>query len=187
VRPDHRETEALVERALAPVAADGGRSPLDLDDVRAFHRGYPTGVTVVTAMGATAPKGLAVNAFASLTLEPPRVLVCIATSAQSYETLFRARSFAVNVLAADQAAIARLFATSGGDKFSQIAWAPGAFGAPVLEGCARVVEAELDRRLEVGSHTVFVGTVIDVRISDRPPLVYWEGQLWEPHNLRALG
>jgi flavin reductase (DIM6/NTAB) family NADH-FMN oxidoreductase RutF len=187
VRPDFRETEALVERALAPVDGAGGPSPLDPEQVRAFHRGYPTGVTVVTAMGGGEPKGLAVNAFASLTLEPPRVLVCIATSAQSYETLFRARSFGVNVLAADQAAIARLFATSGGDKFSQVAWEPGSFGAPILAGCSRVVEAELERRLEVGSHTVFVGSVIDVRLSERPPLVYWDGQLWEPHNLRALG
>jgi flavin reductase (DIM6/NTAB) family NADH-FMN oxidoreductase RutF len=186
VQPDYGEAEALVERALAPVEPSGERSPVDAEDVRAFHRGYPTGVTVVTAMGPE-PKGLAVNAFASLTLEPARVLVCIATAAQSYQTLFQARSFAVNVLAADQASIAKLFATSGGDKFSQVAWEPGVCGAPILAGCSRVVEAELERRLEIGSHTVLVGSVIDVRLSDRPPLVYWDGQLWEPHNLRALG
>lgn len=157
-----------------------------LDDVRAFHRNFPTGVTVVTAMGTDEPKGLVVNAFASLTLEPPRVLVCIATAAQSYQTLFQATGFAVNVLAADQAHIAKSFAVSGGDKFAGIDWEPGVLGAPILQGTAGVVEAELENRLDVGTHTVLVGRVLDVRLGERQPLVYWEGRLWEPSSLRPI-
>jgi flavin reductase (DIM6/NTAB) family NADH-FMN oxidoreductase RutF len=139
-------------------------------DVRAFHRGFPTGVTVVTAMGPTGPKGLVVNAFASLTLDP----------------LFRAHGFAVNVLACDQLGVARGFARSGGDKFADTAWEPGRLGAPILEGSSGVVEAELERRLQVGTHTIFVGRVVHVRLSERKPLLYWEGQLWQPDNLQAL-
>ncbi|MEA2376212.1 MAG: hypothetical protein QOK00_2145 [Thermoleophilaceae bacterium] len=159
---------------------------VDIDSVRAFHRGFPTGVTIVTAMRSGAPRGLVVNAFSSLTLDPPRVLVCVAETAKSYRTLFRAKSFAVNVLSVDQYEVARRFAKSGGDKFADLDWEPGRTGAPILEGSCAVAESEIESRVHVHTHTIFVGRVVDVRVSDRQPLLYWDGRMWEPEQLRPL-
>jgi flavin reductase (DIM6/NTAB) family NADH-FMN oxidoreductase RutF len=174
-----------VEAEMTP-AADAGAGGPSPDDVRAFHRRFPTGVTVVTAMGADAPRGLVVNAFSSLTLEPPRILVCVARTSQSYETLFRARGFAVNVLSAEQEPVARAFARSGADKFADVRWERGVLDAPIIEGSSAVAEARSLTRVDVDTHTIFIGEVVDVRVSDRPPLLYWDGNLWEPEKLRPL-
>jgi flavin reductase (DIM6/NTAB) family NADH-FMN oxidoreductase RutF len=165
-------------------ASEPGAPAPDTGRVRAFHRSFATGVTIVTAMQGDEPRGLAVNAFSSLTLEPPRVLVCISQTAKSYTTIFGAKTFAVNVLAADQAAVAKRFAQSGGDKFAGIAWDAGRWGAPMLDGACAVAVSELESRVHVHTHTIFVGRVIDVRVNDLPPLLYWDGQIqtWEPQR-----
>ena len=75
---------------------------VDADHLRAFHRKFVTGVTIVTTMDRGAPRGLAVNAFSSVSLDPALILVCVAKTSSTYEPLFRAERFAVNLLAGDQ-------------------------------------------------------------------------------------
>lgn len=165
---------------------EAGAPELDTGAVRAFHRSFATGVTIVTAMRGDEPRGLVVNAFSSLTIEPPRLLVCISQSAKSYNTLFRAKTFAVNVLATDQGAIAKRFAQSGGDKFASVRWEAGPWRAPMLDGACAVAVSELETRVHVHTHTILVGRVVHVRINERKPLLYWNAQIWAPEMLRPL-
>jgi flavin reductase (DIM6/NTAB) family NADH-FMN oxidoreductase RutF len=152
------------------------RLPVTPDAVKAVHRMFPSGVTVVTtSTEGGGPRGLAVNAFASLSVEPPLLLVCI---------LFRGRGFAVNILASTQAAVARRFATSGGDKFADVEWAPGAHGAPILRDVSGYLEAETVSRAIAATHTVFVGRVLNARAFARPPLVYLDGTLYGAEGLQ---
>jgi flavin reductase (DIM6/NTAB) family NADH-FMN oxidoreductase RutF len=157
-----------------------------LDDVRAFHRRFATGVTVVTVSDGDDALGLAVNAFSSVSLDPPLVLVCVAGTAATHPTLFASDRFAVNILAHDQAAIARTFARSGGDKFSGIAWRVGAHGSPILGGVAAHVEALTLQRISAFTHTIFVGRVVDAEVHDRSPLVYLGGSLYDGAALESL-
>lgn len=156
------------------------------DAVREFHRRYPTGVTVVTTSDGNEPRGLAVNAFTSLAIDPPLVIVCIQKTAVTYEKLFASDYFAVNVLAADQADVAGVFAKSGGDKFAQIAWAPGAYGSPILTGVSAYLEAEIVKRIPAFTHTIFIGSVQTATASDKPPMVYLGGRLFDGDSLREL-
>jgi flavin reductase (DIM6/NTAB) family NADH-FMN oxidoreductase RutF len=145
----------------------------------------PSGVTVVTtSTEGGGPRGLAVNAFASLSVEPPLLLVCIARRAETHDFLFRGRGFAVNILASTQAAVARRFATSGGDKFADVEWAPGAHGAPILRDVSGYLEAETVSRAIAATHTVFVGRVLNARAFARPPLVYLDGTLYGAEGLQ---
>ncbi|MBM3572145.1 MAG: flavin reductase family protein, partial [Alphaproteobacteria bacterium] len=78
---------------------------------------FATGVTVVTARAADgAIAGLTANAFSALSLDPPLVLVCVSYTATSYPVLQRSERFVIHILAADQAELARGFATSSADK-----------------------------------------------------------------------
>src|SRR5579875_3256323 len=116
------------------------------DDVRAFHRRFLTGVTVLTTHVEGEPRGMTTNAISSVSVEPPLLLVCVAHTAATHASLLRAQLFALNILAADQAAVAARFARSGGsDKFDGIGWSPGRFGAPVLAGTCAHVEARVER------------------------------------------
>jgi flavin reductase (DIM6/NTAB) family NADH-FMN oxidoreductase RutF len=171
---------------VAPDAA-GGVPGVGEATVRAVHRQFVTGVTVVTTAVDGVPRGLAVNAFASVSLTPPLVLICVASSSSTHEHLFRSEHFAVNVLAAGQAAIVRRFASKEADKFAGLDWRPGPVGSPLLTGTSAYLEAAACERIRASTHTAFVGEIIAAEAFDRPPLVYMAGKLYDPGQLLPVG
>ncbi len=148
-------------------------------DLRTLHGKFVTGVTVVTTTDDVTPYGLTLNAFSSLTLDPPLIMVSIQTSSATYKPMFSAKHFAVNILAADQEQVARTFASKRDDKFSDAEWAPGLHGSPILDGATAWLEAETTERVRVGTHTLFVGRVCELAFTPRPPLVYAGGAFFD--------
>ena len=73
---------------------------------------FPTGVCVVAAMHDGSPVGMAIGSFASVSLDPPLVLVCIEKSAHTLPWIAESGVFAVNVLADDQRELSNRFATA---------------------------------------------------------------------------
>ena len=131
---------------------------------------------MVTTVASGRPIGLSCNAFASVSLDPPLVLVCVKMSTRSHEHLHRGEHIGINVLACDQASLARRFASSGGDKFAEVSWLPGGVtGVPLLPGTSAVFETEINQRIPAGSHTIFVCEVLAASSSDREPLLYLNG------------
>jgi hypothetical protein len=112
-------TESARGRAIRkpPQAAKLRRRPVDPEAelaarLRSTLGRFATGVAVVTFDAGDGPRGVTVNSFTSVSLEPPLVLVSIAKTASAHDRL-RDRAFCVNVLGAEQEPIARRFA--GGD------------------------------------------------------------------------
>ncbi|RMB82487.1 flavin reductase [Streptomyces shenzhenensis] len=154
--------------------------------VRGVHRKFITGVTVVTTDDDGAPRGLAVNAFSSISLDPPMVLVCVQRSSATHPALHRASHLGISILAADQLDVAKAFAGKGDDKFATVSWTPGAFGAPLIDGSCAQLEVEIGQRLEAGSHTVFTGRVVSARHDDLAPLVYSGGGFFDISHTAPL-
>ena len=139
-------------RALAP--------SFSAQDFRAALGMFATGVTIVTARDADgAPVGLTANSFNSVSLTPPLVLWSLARSAGSMPAFERGSHYAINILAADQHALAERFASKSVDRFADLAFSAGAGGAPVIEGAAAVFECFNRSRYEEGDHVIFVGEV----------------------------
>lgn len=155
----------------------------DPEAVRQFHRSFATGVTVVTAMHEGQPRGLLVNAFSSVSLEPPVVMVCVANQAATAPALRTTPHIAVNTLAADQVDVARRFAISGGDKFADLGWQPGQTGAPILDGAAAHLEAEIEKRIPAYTHTIFLARVLAADAHGRDPMIYFDGQFFTAASL----
>jgi flavin reductase (DIM6/NTAB) family NADH-FMN oxidoreductase RutF len=133
----------------------------------------------VTAPAADGPHGVTINAFASLSLRPPLVLVCIEQGRYSIEVLEAARVFAVNILAEGQEHLSRFFSTDsrpeGPHAFDGIPYRPGRTGAPLLDGCLGVLECRVAARHPGGDHTIFVGEVEAIElVPGRRPLVYYD-------------
>ncbi len=158
-------------------------SAVDVDDLKAVHRRFPTGVTIVTAIVDGEPRGLVVNAFASISLTPPLILVSIAQTAATHEFLYRGRRFGINMLASDQIDLMRRFASPIPDKFDGVDWRHGAFGTPLLDGACAALEAEVQERARASTHTVFVGIVLAAHAEDRAPLVYMGAQFYDGGQL----
>lgn len=129
-------------------------------DFRAALGMFATGVTIITARDAQgAPVGLTANSFNSVSMAPPLVLWSLARSAGSMPAFERGSHYAINILAADQHALAERFASRVPDRFADIPFREGAGGAPVLEGAAAVFECFNRSRYEEGDHVIFVGEV----------------------------
>ena len=151
---------------------------VDSDVVREAHRRFPTGVTVVTTVGRDAdapPVGLAVNAFASVSLDPPSVLVCVSRSSRSYKSLMRADVIGINLLAEHQQDLARVFASRTEDKFAGIAWRLGPSGAPLLDQVSASFEIAIETLALASTHVVIIGSVLSCACSERLPLLYLGG------------
>lgn len=139
-------------------------------------RRVPTGVTVVTSLRDGEPRGITVNAFASLSVEPPALLVCINREARSYLFIATSRIFCVNVLAGDQRNLAEHFAGKVREnQFAEIAYAVDASGAPVLPGCIAHFDCEVAHEYEAGSHSILVGRVLSCSARPGSPLGYFNG------------
>jgi flavin reductase (DIM6/NTAB) family NADH-FMN oxidoreductase RutF len=139
---------------------------------------FATGVTIVTARGADgAPVGLTANSFNSVSLAPPLVLWSLARSAGSMPAFERGSHYAINILAADQRALAERFAGKARDRFKGVPFHEGAGRAPILDGACAVFECFNRSRYEEGDHVIFVGEV--ERCMARPgaqPLIFHGGR-----------
>jgi flavin reductase (DIM6/NTAB) family NADH-FMN oxidoreductase RutF len=146
-----------------------------LDDAfRAAMRRFPTGVTIVTTLADGVPYGFTANAFTSVSLDPPMVLICVNREASAHPMIARSSIFCVNILAAGQAEVAKLFADHSRrtDRFAGIATRPAATGSPVIDGCLAYVDCRLAEEHTAGTHTVFIGEVVDSGAGAGRPLGY---------------
>lgn len=160
--------------------------PPALDLMKKVNRQFVTGVTVVTAMDDDQPRGLAVNAFSSISLEPPMVMVCVQRTSSTYECLFRASHLAINILSTDQLDVVNRFASKSSDKFSGVEWGPGRFGSPLIERSSARMEVEIRERLQASTHTIFICRVVDADVTDLHPMVYSAGQFFDGGELTPL-
>ena len=121
---------------------------------------FATGITIVTARDASgACVGLTANSFNSVSLAPPLVLWSLSLNAGSLPAFARGSHYAINILAADQRALAERFASKTVDRFAGVEFREGLGGAPVLVGAAAVFECFNRSRYEEGDHIIFVGEV----------------------------
>jgi flavin reductase (DIM6/NTAB) family NADH-FMN oxidoreductase RutF len=138
---------------------------------------FPTGVTVVTAMSADGPVGMTANAVTSLSLEPLLLLVCFANEARTLPVVQATRRFGVNVLAADQEALARRFAGKlpEAEKFAGVPHTMDD-GVPVIEGAHAWMGCDLERLVPGGDHTIGIGAVTAAEFShEARPLLWYRG------------
>ena len=149
---------------------------LDKAEFRRVMGCFATGVTVVTTRSLAGEfHGLTANAFSSVSLDPPLVMVCIDKKSESYPCFEQSGVFTVNTLAADQEHLSRRFAASGGDKFSGVEYQIGANGTPILSGTLAYLECKVAAAYDAGDHTIYVGEVQQAEARPGAPLVFYRG------------
>ena len=139
---------------------------------------FATGVTVVTTRDrAGKPVGMTASSVASVSLDPPLLLVCVDRRHDMHPAMQAASRFVLNVLAADQEALSRRFAASDApaDRFRGVSYHENEHGIAVLEGVVAHIECEKHSAVPGGDHTVFFGLVVGGTATDRRPLLYYRG------------
>jgi flavin reductase (DIM6/NTAB) family NADH-FMN oxidoreductase RutF len=134
-----------------------------------------TGVTVIAANTPSGPTGMAANSFASVSLDPPLILICPAKSSTTWPPIREARRFCVNVMAGHHEEICRQFARKGADRFAGVSWHDRQ-GGPALDDAVAWLDCEMHDEHDAGDHTIVVARVIALDATpDATPLVFFRG------------
>lgn len=136
----------------------------------------PTGVTIVTATGPHGPAGATANAVSSLSLDPPLMLACLDRGSRTLGVVREAGRFGISVLAADQAELARGFASkaSHAEKFREAEFSDSR-GVPILAGAVAWVACSLRAVHDGGDHEIAVGDVLELGAPGGDPLIFFAG------------
>lgn len=134
---------------------------------------FATGVTVVTALEDSRPLGFTCQAFASLSLSPPMVVLAAAKSSTSWPRIVKAAAFCVNILNDEQRAVSEAFSGPRGDKFDGVPWHIGTAGTPVIDDSLAWVECALGAVHDAGDHELVTGRVLDLGLGAGRPLIFY--------------
>ncbi len=136
---------------------------------------FPSGVGIVTTLDGGEPRGLTTTALASVSADPPLLLVCVDVTSRTLPSLLERRGFVVNFLRSGREPLARLFASKAEDKFAGLAWRSSPGGLPVLdEDAIAWAECTTEREIEAGDHLILLGRAEagEALRPDEEPLLY---------------
>ena len=147
--------------------------PIDDAHFRLALSHFASGVTVVTTAHEGQLYGMTVASFASLSLHPPLVLVCIERSVKTHDAISAAGKYGVSILSSAQADISSKFASRSDDKFAGVELIEGELDVPLIAGALTAIECRLYDRLPGGDHTIFIGEVMKIHTTEGDPLLYF--------------
>ncbi len=163
--------------------------PADSGLFRAVMSRFATGVTVATTYEGTHRLGITVNAFASVSLDPPLVLVCIDKTSRVHDAFIESGVFAVNILTSEQEEISRCFA---GDaecrhkEFCHVASHVAVTGAPIFDVSLGYVDCRIERVYDGGDHDILLGRVEALSTGEGEPLLYYRSHYARLEDERPL-
>ncbi|MEU9111453.1 flavin reductase family protein [Streptomyces sp. NPDC048483] len=149
--------------------------PIDPAAFREIVGRFASGITVVATLGDDGqPAGLACQSFASLSLDPPLIMLCVGKSSTSWPRIEAIGRFAVSILAEEHRDTCAALGRSGPDKFAAIDWNTSPHGTVHIEGALAIVDCALEAVHEAGDHLVVTGRVRALAArDDGSPLLYF--------------
>ena len=146
----------------------------DARELRDVLGRFATGVTVITTLSKEgAPLGLAVNSFASVSLDPAEILWSITSDAPSRPAFENHGAFAVNIMAQEDKEQTLRFAKPIENKFEGVDWRPGWRDVPVLTNALATLECDVKQMIACGDHHIMIGSVRSIDSRDGDPLLFF--------------
>ena len=163
--------------------------PGSADALRHVMGRFASGVTIVTTLHDGIRYAMTATAVCSVSLDPPLILVCVSKSSRFHSAIVQGDTWAISLLAADQALLARHFSNRGRDLLSQfdhVDHVSGPIsGAPLIEGAIAWMECTTYARYDGGDHIIVVGRLARAsgprsldQAPDEDPLTYYQGAYW---------
>ena len=146
--------------------------PISTNKFKKTLGSFATGVTVVTTSLDNKSYGLTVNAFSSLSLDPPLVLICIDKKSESNKILRRSKIFAVNILHQNQKHLSKIFSDSTNrNRFRDVKTT----GSPIIANSLGYIDCTVKKIISAGDHNIFIGNIESLNNRNLDPLIYYRG------------
>jgi flavin reductase (DIM6/NTAB) family NADH-FMN oxidoreductase RutF len=158
---------------------------VDTQTFRSVMGRFATGVTIVTTQHGPQRLGITVNAFCSVSLDPPLVLICIERGSRVHDALLETGVFAVNFLSEEQEQLSTCFAGNSEERYNNfcgVASHTVATGAPVFDDSLGFVDCRIVATYPGGDHTIMLGQVEALEAREGNPLLYYRS-----HYLHSTG
>lgn len=148
----------------------------DRDAFKQVMRSLAGTVAVISTEDGGALHGFTATAVCSVCAEPPTILAIANRSTRTHAHIVRKGAYAVNLLASDQSEIAQIFGGKSDDQFAGVPHVRAENGVPLILDSAGYLLCQVRQAYDVGTHTIFLGGVIEGHASGLPPLLYHEGK-----------
>lgn len=149
-----------------------------------------TGVAIVTSSHQDVNRGMTCNAFCSISLTPPILLVSLSKNGRTAQLIQQSQVFALNILSSEQKELAEKFAIkpqADVDRFEGVDWKVQETGSPVFLHSQCYFDCRVTQSLIVGDHLLFFGEVADFHYdSHKNPLIYYRSHLLQLEDWSAL-
>jgi flavin reductase (DIM6/NTAB) family NADH-FMN oxidoreductase RutF len=149
---------------------------------------FATGVTVITTCKGDVKHGMTANAFSSVSLNPPLILVSVDKKADMHGYMMEADTFCVNILAEHRRQWSDWWAgraPKDQDQFTDIPHSTKVTGSPVLDDCLGYIDCKVWARYDAGDHTLFLGEVQEAAVNPDPnlkPLLFFASKYHKLHE-----
>ena len=157
---------------------------LNKDEFRSALGQFATGVTVITTLDDDGqPHSMTANAFSSICLDPPTVMVCVAHGTHTNGYLEKTSRFGVNILKQEQLELGVYFAKKPADRTGDVSYhySAAADNTPVLDDSMVFFGCEVRCAHVYGDHTIYVGEVTEMRRNDSSaPLMFFNSGWYDP-------
>jgi flavin reductase (DIM6/NTAB) family NADH-FMN oxidoreductase RutF len=149
---------------------------VDADTFRAVLGRFTTGITIVTSRDVGGDDhGMTVSAFASVSLDPPLVLICVDHTASMHGLLLEHPECGISILSSTQETYSRRFSSDDAGRFDGIAYSRGENGVVLLDDALAQMECHVVQHHDAGDHTLFIAEVIRAKALEGRPLLYYRG------------
>jgi 3-hydroxy-9,10-secoandrosta-1,3,5(10)-triene-9,17-dione monooxygenase reductase component len=152
--------------------------PLTDQTLRKMRGLFASGVTVVTTVHDGKLRGVTVSAFASISLEPPSVMISLANESESKGWIAESGIFAVNILSDEQEFLSERFAARAplvNTNFDGVPYHTAITDSPILDGSIAWYDCRVEAMHNGGDHAVFIGRVeaVGFGAEGKQPLMYF--------------
>ena len=148
------------------------------EDLRAVMRHVPSPVTIVTFAGPDGARGITIGSFTSVSLVPPLISFNVMRGSSMHNVLLNAKSYAIQILRADQVALSERFAVpeiSSEQQFEGVLHRVGIDAVPVIEDVLATILCSSHKVVPAGDHSLFIGEVLEVEtVASGKPLIYYQ-------------
>lgn len=136
---------------------------------------WSSGVSVVTAQSKEGELGMTATSFASVSMDPPQILVCLNDATETGAAILQNKQYVVNILTSRQEQVSNQFAggASMGERFKNVLWHKGKLGDPVLDEALAILECVVVHQFKAGTHWVFIGEIQYSQCNAGVPLLYF--------------